>query len=654
MESDAQLLAGWIRRRDPTAFTALAERYAGLVHATCLRITGDHHAAEDLAQDVLLEFALKGGTVRSSVVGFLHATARSRALNHRRDRAVRERHETSAGRHQAMADTAPAWNDLAPVLDEALAGLPADERAVILLHILDGRSQAAVAATLGVDQATVSRRLARGLATLRTRLASAGVVLTIAALADLGAAHAAAPAPPAVLAALPQLTQAAATTTTGVLAGAGLPLLIGTAVAAVLLTGWFMGRSSPPPPPASPPAAVETPVVARTAAPPGKTTMPTSEPADAAPTSGARAPAPAKPGPFTLNGNAQQRDSMALALVAAGQAFGRSIDVTEATCRLGNAFAPGIDRKEDCASHMQVEGRLQDRALPAAAAAFGLGCERIAFPDREGTSDDAQACLRHRQVAAATVAGLQAAGRVVVVTGGWEIGGPHGFRHWAHAGILTSADPVAGILLGAHPQGDQDNPLRFISQAGYETAGRGLHAWALAPAAVAAPDDLATLRLAIDRIRGRGCFVDDGRDVFGLAAMDWWIDLMRREAGFCAPCWGRSKEGKVPMDARDNVVRLHLGAQEAVAFLRACGSRLPDAVRPHLDQAAGCYGRISALLAPVVAKDGPGSYRMLLGDLTRQQQHADAVLVPVREALAEVAGHLERAVEAGTAASTRP
>jgi RNA polymerase sigma factor (sigma-70 family) len=179
MTDDLALLADWLRSRDPQAFNALAERHAGLIYGTCRRITGDHHAAEDLAQDVLWEFARSASQIRGSVAGYVHALARSRALNRVRDQRTRRRHEVAAGALvSGTADPAQAiWSEISPLLDQALAELDDDLRVPLVLHYLCGRTQAEVADVVGCDAATVSRRIARGLAQLRERLSSAGLAI---------------------------------------------------------------------------------------------------------------------------------------------------------------------------------------------------------------------------------------------------------------------------------------------------------------------------------------------------------------------------------------------------------------------------------------------------------------------------------------------
>src|SRR6185369_3781011 len=93
MSDDTLLIERWSRSGDAEAFTELVRRHAGMVYGTCRRIVGDHHAAEDVAQECLLELARKASSVRASVAGFLHTTAISRARDRLRQDLARDRRE---------------------------------------------------------------------------------------------------------------------------------------------------------------------------------------------------------------------------------------------------------------------------------------------------------------------------------------------------------------------------------------------------------------------------------------------------------------------------------------------------------------------------------------------------------------------------------
>jgi len=80
------------------------------------------------------------------------------------------------------------------------------------------------------------------------------------------------------------------------------------------------------------------------------------------------------------------------------------------------------------------------------------------------------------------------------------------------------------------------------------------------------------------------------------------------------------------------------------SYLRGRLADFDVASRGHLESVAACYDRIAQLLAPAVTGHGGPHYRDFIGDLAKQKEHAQTVLVPVRQALADAAGEIEKAL----------
>lgn len=343
-----------------------------------------------------------------------------------------------------------------------------------------------------------------------------------------------------------------------------------------------------------------------------------------------------------LRGDGMSKDSVSLAVVAAAGMLGLEADYETVFCQSGTAFAPSIDLKEDCTSHWHVCAWHAMAGLDAVARRLGLRIEPLSMPTLADT--EATAVLAHRCRVAEIVRRAMDRGQVVLVPGGWNLGldppGPHGFVHWGMMGIVTEADPATGRLLGAHLNGHRDNPIDQPGRFWAVTRNDG-------PSSVEEAD-LAMLRLAVDRISGQGVFARSERVVNGLEAMDAWIGQMRRVPGFCASCFAEigSRTGDAPNNAR----RMSAGAQAATGQLRRiAGSRsmTPEA-RALLESAAARYDRIFALLQPALTGQGGPGYTEFIGDLERQQAHAEQVLVPVKAELAAAAEELEQTVVAMT------
>ena len=90
---------------------------------------------------------------------------------------MNERRADQSRSDDVRADQA-RWEELAPVIDAALAELAERDRRSILLRYFCGKGVPEVAAALNVSHEAAKKRLTRGLEKLRKRLASRGVVVT--------------------------------------------------------------------------------------------------------------------------------------------------------------------------------------------------------------------------------------------------------------------------------------------------------------------------------------------------------------------------------------------------------------------------------------------------------------------------------------------
>lgn len=193
MSSDLLLLQRYHRDGDAAAFRELAAAHAGMVFATARRVTRDPALAEDVAQETFLELARHAPTITESVGAWLHRVATRRAYNLMRNLATRRRNEEAAASLSVGREEA-TWEELEPLIDEALEELPDNLREPVLEHYLGGRTQQEVATKLGVNQSTVSRLLERGVeelrAALRRRDVIAGAALALYLTQDAKAASA--------------------------------------------------------------------------------------------------------------------------------------------------------------------------------------------------------------------------------------------------------------------------------------------------------------------------------------------------------------------------------------------------------------------------------------------------------------------------------
>ncbi len=143
-----------------------------------------------------------------------------------------------------------------------------------------------------------------------------------------------------------------------------------------------------------------------------------------------------------------------------------------------------------------------------------------------------------------------------------------------------------------------------------------------------------TLRLAAGRIRGQDAPFQHPRLHFGLDGMNLWTDHMKRTESFCEVC--RETAGSGWRCATSTANAMTSGAAVAARWLDAQVEEAASPAGEPLASAAEAIRRACRRLEPAMS-DGQGGYKALIGDLDRQREHAETVLAPIRDDLAEAA-----------------
>jgi RNA polymerase sigma factor (sigma-70 family) len=151
------------------------------------RVGGDTHLAEDVAQRVFADLALKASSLshHPALAGWLFTSARFVAAKTVRSERRRRTHEQEALTMQEFekdATSEVSWDELRPILDDMIGELGETDRVAILLRFFDQRPFAVVGAKLGLSENSARMRVDRAIGKLRTRLARRGVRSTAAAL----------------------------------------------------------------------------------------------------------------------------------------------------------------------------------------------------------------------------------------------------------------------------------------------------------------------------------------------------------------------------------------------------------------------------------------------------------------------------------------
>ncbi|MEM9874622.1 MAG: sigma-70 family RNA polymerase sigma factor, partial [Myxococcota bacterium] len=176
--TDVACLEAIAARRDREAFAVLYRRYAPRVRAFLLRRRAEPSAATDVMQDVMLTVWHKADRYdpqRASVASWVFTIARNRYI----DRVRRERRpEPEPEEEVAPSDRAPDRRVDADRrharVRAAVASLPEEQRQLIALAYLEGRSQTEIAAATGLPLGTVKSRFRLAMKKLRATMASVG------------------------------------------------------------------------------------------------------------------------------------------------------------------------------------------------------------------------------------------------------------------------------------------------------------------------------------------------------------------------------------------------------------------------------------------------------------------------------------------------
>ncbi len=216
LEAEKRLLEKLVAQGDAESFAAIMSQYAGMVHGTCRRILGDEAQAADATQETFFQLLKNAHHITDSLGSWLHRVATRRAVEMIRQNVSRRRREAAYATN--IWHESAAWEDVEPLVDEALDEMPEDLRELLLKHYLQGHSMTQIAADTGLSQPTVSRRMKVALDQLRYHLRNKGLTLGLTTL-GLMLANAAQAAPNATMHALGKITlaQAAAGSATSAL-----------------------------------------------------------------------------------------------------------------------------------------------------------------------------------------------------------------------------------------------------------------------------------------------------------------------------------------------------------------------------------------------------------------------------------------------------
>jgi len=166
-------LADRIADGDEQALRDLYERCSRPVFSLLLRQLGDRTAAEDVQQQVFTEVWQKASNfdpARGSLLGWIMAIARSRAIDHSRKRVPEPK---DPGRTAELAGHDPDQGEIDRLIDsfqftQLLEELPPEQADLIRFRFQNELSQSEISEKTGIPLGTVKSRMVSGLGRLRT------------------------------------------------------------------------------------------------------------------------------------------------------------------------------------------------------------------------------------------------------------------------------------------------------------------------------------------------------------------------------------------------------------------------------------------------------------------------------------------------------
>jgi RNA polymerase sigma-70 factor, ECF subfamily len=188
VERDDTWLVSALNNGEGAAVEVLVDRYGGWIYRVAARILNDRRDAEEVTQDVLMTVVRKIETFKreAALSSWIYRIAANAAYERMRGRGARTELSLDAvlpvfdamGRHvepvvdwsRELENPAVAA-ELRAALEGALARLPAEYRAVLVLRDVEGLDTREVAEALGLTVAALKSRLHRARLFVRKELA---------------------------------------------------------------------------------------------------------------------------------------------------------------------------------------------------------------------------------------------------------------------------------------------------------------------------------------------------------------------------------------------------------------------------------------------------------------------------------------------------
>ena len=191
--------------RSDAAFADLMRRFGDLVYSVAKRRLGNAALAEEASQTVFARLAQAPPklTHDGELTGWLHRTTLHVAIDLWRSETRRQTRERRAVLMQSPpSENDSLWDELAPMLDEALDKLAEPDRKALLFRFFEHKAIREVGRMLGVSEDAAKMRIGRAVERLRSQFALRGIHCAASTLAALLAERSVEAAPSSLAAVL--------------------------------------------------------------------------------------------------------------------------------------------------------------------------------------------------------------------------------------------------------------------------------------------------------------------------------------------------------------------------------------------------------------------------------------------------------------------
>jgi uncharacterized protein (TIGR03435 family) len=188
MNDDMELLRQFAIHQSENAFAALVSRHTNLVFSVALRRVRDPQLAEEITQAVFVILARKAATLNQSTIlpGWLYRAACFTSNSALKAEYRRQKYEQEAHMQSTIDETGAdaVWQQMSPLLEEAMLRLSQSDRDALVLRFFEGRTLREVGAAMSASEEAAKKRVNRALDKLHLYFSKRGVVSTTAMLAQ--------------------------------------------------------------------------------------------------------------------------------------------------------------------------------------------------------------------------------------------------------------------------------------------------------------------------------------------------------------------------------------------------------------------------------------------------------------------------------------